>query len=432
MKLYSRRQLTGAIVTVSLLAAAAAFGLGYIAFRPQASQDSAGAWLGDQGSVQSAVTAESMPAPVDGAVAGTINDGTAATQSLQLGLPAASGQNYSLDERESISVYERYNESVVNITTEVVNINWFLEPVPESGGSGSGSIIDARGYVLTNYHVIEGAYKLFVNLADGSQYEATVVGTDPQNDLAVIKFEPKKGLELKPITLGSSKGLKVGQKVLAIGNPFGLERTLTQGIISGLGRPIQKDSRTVLQNMIQTDASINPGNSGGPLFNAIGQMIGINTMIYSTSGGSVGIGFAIPVDTAVRIVPELIKEGRVRRGWIDMEAIQLFPALVTYLSQSGQASPIDKGLLISELSEGSNAAKAGLQGGSQAVRYGRSTFRVGGDIIISVDGQAVGSIADLYTALEDNKPGEKVEVEFYRGSKKMKALIGLSEQSQER
>ena len=430
MKLYSRRQLAGAIAAISLLAAAAAFGLGYLAFSPDSGQAPAAE---NQGSVQPAgAVNKSLFMPADGQAQGSLTEESVEGQGFQFRLPAASGQSYSLDERESISVYERFNESVVNITTEVVNINWFLEPVPESGGSGSGSIIDSRGYVLTNYHVIEGAYKLFVNLADGSQCEAAVVGTDPQNDLAVIKFEPKPGLELKPINLGSSKGLKVGQKVLAIGNPFGLERTLTQGIISGLGRPIQKDSRTVLQNMIQTDASINPGNSGGPLFNSAGQMIGINTMIYSTSGGSVGIGFAIPVDTAVRIVPELIREGRVRRGWIDMEAIQLFPALINYLAQSGQASPVDKGLLISVLREGSNAANAGLKGGSQAVRYGQSTFRVGGDIIVSVDGQSVGSIADLYTALEDNKPGEVVEVEVFRGTRKLKVPVQLSEQSQGR
>ncbi|MFA5853435.1 MAG: trypsin-like peptidase domain-containing protein, partial [Spirochaetales bacterium] len=217
----------------------------------------------------------------------------------------------------------------------------------------------------------------------------------------------------------------------AIGNPFGLERTLTQGIVSGLGRPIQKDDTTILQNMIQTDASINPGNSGGPLFNSAGKMIGINTMIYSPSGGSVGIGFAIPVDTAIRIVPELIKDGKVRRGWIEMEAIQLFPALVSYLKQSGHASPVDKGLLVSSLQEGSSGAKAGLKGGTVTVRYGQSTFNIGGDIITSVDGQKISSIADLYTALEDNKPGEKVWVEFYRGGKNMKVSVPLTEQSQQ-
>ncbi|HEY9054406.1 MAG TPA: trypsin-like peptidase domain-containing protein, partial [Rectinemataceae bacterium] len=317
----------------------------------------------------------------------------------------ASDASYSQDEAEDISVYERYNESVVNITTEIVAVNWFMEPVPQSGGSGSGSIIDQRGYVLTNQHVVEGAYKLFVSLADGSRYPAELVGADKRNDLAVIKFDPPASVKLKPISFSSSKRLKVGQKVLAIGNPFGLERTLTKGIVSGLGRPIKKDDTTVLQNMIQTDASINPGNSGGPLFNARGEMVGINTMIYTPSGGSVGIGFAIPVDTAVRIVPELISQGRVRRGWIDIEAIQLFPALVDYLKQAGYGAPVEQGLLVSAVASGSPADKAGLRGGTTQVRYGRSTFRVGGDIIVRVDGAQVSTIADLYSALEDNKPG---------------------------
>jgi S1-C subfamily serine protease len=334
---------------------------------------------------------------------------------------------YSRDENENINLYETYNESVVNITTEVVNINWFLEPVPQSGGSGSGSIIDARGYVLTNYHVVKGAFKLFVNLADGSQFSAELVGIDPQNDLAVIKFSPPAGTELKPIPLGKSGNLKVGQKVLAIGNPFGLERTLTIGVVSGLGRPIQTNDTTVLQNMIQTDASINPGNSGGPLFNAQGEMIGINTMIYSPSGGSVGIGFAIPIDTAVRIVPELISKGKVRRGWIDIESIQLFPALVNYLRQSNYGAPVEKGLLVSSLKPGGEAERAGLRGGLNSVRYGRTTFKVGGDIITMIDGQAITSIADFYTALEDNKPGEKVQIEYFRGNQKMKSTIILSE-----
>lgn len=412
MKLYSGRQMIIGITAGIIGAAALILGSGYL--------------VAKTGLFESRNT---PPAPMP------IVAPPQTAQTLSNTIPAdfqgSAAAAYTQDESENINLYARYNESVVNITTEIVNVNWFFEPVPQSGGSGSGSIIDSRGHVLTNYHVVEGAYKLFVNLADGSQYEASVVGSDPQNDLAVIKFSPPSGLTLRPIPMGSSANLKVGQKVLAIGNPFGFERTLTQGIVSGLGRPIQKDDTTVLQNMIQTDASINPGNSGGPLFNAAGQMIGINTMIYSSSGGSVGIGFAIPVDTAVRIVPELIKEGKVRRGWIEMDAIQLFPALTSYLRQSGNAAPVEKGLLVSAIKEGGSAAKAGLKGGGTAVRYGQSTFRVGGDIITSVDGRTVGSIADLYTALEDNKPGEKVEVEFYRGSQKMKTTVTLTEQSRQ-
>ena len=424
MKLYSRRDMAIRVAAGTLamlvliggisflIARSGFFGLGQAQNPPQAAARS---------SFESAATLAAQTSDN----AGSPSSGLASDYKGQ------TGQGYTQDERENINVYEKYNESVVNITTEVVNVNWILEPVPQSGGSGSGSIIDSRGYILTNYHVIKGAYKLFANLSDGSQYEASVVGFDSQNDLAVIKFSPPAGAKLLPIPFGSSKGLKVGQKVLAIGNPFGLERTLTQGIVSGLGRPIQKDDTTILRNMIQTDASINPGNSGGPLFNSSGKMIGINTMIYSPSGGSVGIGFAIPVDTAIRIVPELIKDGKVRRGWIDMEAIQLFPALVSYLKQSSHASPVDKGLLVSSIQAGSSGARAGLKGGTVTVRYGQSTFNIGGDIITSVDGQKISSIADLYTALEDNKPGEMVSVEFYRDGKSMKASVQLTEQSQQ-
>ncbi len=346
---------------------------------------------------------------------------------LQIANSAQSMSGYSADEIENISIYEKYNESVVNINTEVLGINWFLEPVPQSGGSGSGSIIDEQGYILTNNHVVEGAYKLYVSLADGSRYEAKLIGTDPESDLAVIKFSPEPGKKLRPIPFGTSRDLRVGQKVLAIGNPFGLERTLTAGIISGLGRPIQESETIILQNMIQTDASINPGNSGGPLFNMRGEMIGINTMIYSPSGGSVGIGFAIPVDTAVRIVPQLIKNGQVRRGWIEMQVIQLFPDLVNYLRQSGKAAPVETGLLISTVTSGGNAEKAGLKGGTTAVRYRSTVFYIGGDIVVSIDGKPVTKIAELYAALEDTSPGQRVTVEFYRGSKKMSTTVVLAE-----
>jgi S1-C subfamily serine protease len=243
----------------------------------------------------------------------------------------------------------------------------------------------------------------------------------------VIKFTPEDGKKLRAIPFGTAKNLKVGQKVLAIGNPFGLERTLTAGIISGLGRPVQESETTILQNTIQTDASINPGNSGGPLFNTKGEMIGINTMIYSPSGGSVGIGFAIPVDTAVRVVPQLIKNGQVRRGWIDIEAIQLFPDLVDYLKQAGKGSPVESGLLVSTVVQGSNADRAGLKGGSVAVRYGSTVFYIGGDIIVSIDGKAVTSIAQMYSALENTAPGQQVSVEYYRGSKKMTTTVILTE-----
>jgi S1-C subfamily serine protease len=332
---------------------------------------------------------------------------------------------YTEDERENITVYEQLNEAVVNITTETVTINWFLEPVPQEGGSGSGSVIDTRGYVLTNNHVIENAYKVFINLADGSQIEGTVVGTDPENDLAVIKFDPPRGMDLRTVPFGDSGALKVGQKVLAIGNPFALERTLTVGIVSGLGRPIQTSRQNIIRDMIQTDASINPGNSGGPLLDAQGRMIGINTMIYSPSGGSVGIGFAVPVNTAKRVVAELIEYGKVRRGWIDATVVQLFPALVRYAKL-----PVSSGLLVSRTKRNGFAEQGGIRQGAEPVRYGSSVIYLGGDIITSVDGMRINTLADLYSALEDNKPGERVAVEVLRGGRTSALQITLADREE--
>ncbi|HQO66469.1 MAG TPA: PDZ domain-containing protein, partial [Spirochaetales bacterium] len=206
--------------------------------------------------------------------------------------------------------------------------------------------------------------------------------------------------------------------------------TLTRGIVSGLGRPVQQDSKTIIRDMIQTDASINPGNSGGPLLNSRGELIGVNTMIYSPSGGSVGVGFAVPVDTAKRIVPDLIKYGMVKRGWIDAEYVQLFPALIEYMKEKGDPLPIEKGLLVSTTKRAGNADRSGLRGGSTPVRYYQSVFNVGGDVIVAVDGMAVSSLADLYSALEDNKPGDAIRVEYYRGSKRLAATITLSDRAE--
>ena len=338
---------------------------------------------------------------------------------------AAELEPYSPDERENITVYEQLNEAVVNITTEVVGINWFLEPVPQRGGSGSGTIIDTQGYILTNYHVIEKAYKVFINLFDGSQFEGTVIGSDPENDLAVIKFTPPAGINLKTIPYGDSSNLKVGQKVLAIGNPFALERTLTVGIVSGLGRPIQISRQNIVRNMIQTDASINPGNSGGPLLDSQGRMIGINTMIYSPSGGSVGIGFAVPVNTAKRVVAELIETGKVRRGWIDATMVQLFPALVQYAKL-----PISEGLLVSRIRRNGFAEKAGIRQGSEPVRYGSSVIYLGGDILVMVDNIKVATLADLYSSLENNKPGDQVDIEVIRDGKPVKLKVTLADREE--
>jgi S1-C subfamily serine protease len=329
----------------------------------------------------------------------------------------------SSDEANNIQIYEKLNEAVVNVTSVSFEYNWFLEPIPREG-TGSGSVIDQKGYVLTNYHVIKNANELSVTLADGSNYRGDIIGVDPENDLAVIKFDPQ-GRRLATISFGSSANLRVGQKVLAIGNPFALDRTLTTGIVSGLGRPVRTDTGLLIKEMIQTDASINPGNSGGPLLNSKGEMIGINTMIYSPSGGSVGIGFAVPVDTAKRVVPDLLRYGKVQRGWIDIVPVQLFPALVRYADLN-----VSEGILVSEVEPGSNAETAGLKGGQQAVRYGRSIINLGGDIIVEVDGTPIASLMDLLGALEDNKPGETVAVKIIRGRREQTLYVKLSTRPQ--
>jgi len=335
-------------------------------------------------------------------------------------------QGYSQDELENISVYEKYNEAVVNINTAVMGINWFLEPVPQEGGSGSGSIIDSRGYVVTNVHVIEDAYKIYISLSDGTQYEGKVIGTDTASDIAVIKFDPPQGVTLKTIPFGDSSNLKVGQKVLAIGNPFGFERTLTTGIVSGLGRPIKNSNNTIIRDMIQTDTAINPGNSGGPLLDTQGRMIGINTMIYSTSGSSAGIGFAVPINTAKRVVSDLMQYGKVRRGTIDGTLVQLTSSISEYAKIS-----TSQGLLVSELAEDSLAKKAGLKAGTTPVQYGSrynsTTIYLGGDVIIGVNGISVTSLADYYSILESKKPGDTITLNILRNNKEMNLTIQLDQ-----
>jgi S1-C subfamily serine protease len=346
-------------------------------------------------------------------------------QTDYVALSTADLVQFSESERENISIYDRLNSAVVNITTEIMAINWFLEPVPQEGGSGSGSIIDKRGFVLTNNHVIENAYKVFINLADGSQFEGSLVGTDPENDIAVIKFDPPSEMELTTILYGDSSNLMVGQKVLAIGNPFALERTLTVGIVSGLGRPIQTSRNRIIRDMIQTDASINPGNSGGPLLDTQGRMIGINTMIYSPSGGSVGIGFAVPVNTAKRVVKEIMQYGKVRRGWIDATVVQIFPSLVRYARL-----PVESGLLVSRTRKNGSAEKAGLRQGIEPVQYGRNIIYLGGDIITAVNGIKTNTLADLYASLEACKPADKVKVDIIRGDKPITLEITLADREE--
>lgn len=334
-----------------------------------------------------------------------------------------SSAKFTLDEQQNISVYEKCNEAVVNITTQVMGYNWFYEPVYTSSGSGSGSIIDKRGYVVTNVHVIENASAITISLSDGSSYEGKIVGQDKESDIAVLKFEVPQNVMLKTISFGDVTNLKVGQKVIAIGNPFGLERTMTTGIISGLGRPIQESQNVIIRNMIQTDAAINPGNSGGPLLDSQGRMIGINTIIYSKSGSSSGVGFAIPVSTARRVVADLLKFGKVNRGVMKLDLIQNTARIAKYAGYN-----ISSGMIVSRVRNGSRADQAGIQGGTQAVKYGTfnpQTIYLGGDIIVAIDNIEITKLADYYSALESKVPGDTVSVTIIRRGKKQTLRVVL-------
>jgi len=323
-------------------------------------------------------------------------------------VPSLKAGDLTPDELNNIQIYDKSNKAVVYVTTVTMQYTWFYQAAPQEG-TGSGVVIDQQGHVLTNYHVISGADKISIALADGTVAEGKVTGTDPENDLAVVQFNPH-GKTLTTIPFGDSSALRVGMKVLAIGNPFGLDRTLTSGIVSGLARPLQTEDGYLIRETIQTDAAINPGNSGGPLLNSHGELIGINSAIKSPSGASAGVGFAIPVNVAKRIAQELITYGAVKRGWIDIDPVQLFPQLVDYFGL-----PVQKGVLVN--SAGAAAQQSGLRGGDQnkAVRSGRKIIYGGGDIIVAVNGQSVEELTDLYNALESTKPGEIVQVKVVRG-----------------
>jgi S1-C subfamily serine protease len=325
------------------------------------------------------------------------------------------------DEQNSIQVYKTLSPGVAFITSTSYQENIWGD-VQEGKGSGSGSVIDNQGHILTNYHVIEDAQKLSVSLGGDKTYPAKIVGGDPDTDLAVIQIElPKEGLTVVP--LGDSDKLDVGQKVLAIGNPFGLDRTLTTGVISGLQRPIRSvpvagaPNGRVIEGAIQTDASINPGNSGGPLLDKYGKMIGINSQILSRSGGSVGVGFAIPVNIAKRVVPQLIQFGEVRRPKLGVNGVS-----IEQLVKQGKSLPVEKGLLLFTVAAGSPAANSGLRGFSRT-----TTGEVAmGDIITSVDGEAVGDLDDLYRILDKKQFGDTIQVGIFRDGKASTLPIKLT------
>lgn len=334
------------------------------------------------------------------------------------------GATFALTEDESnnIDIYQRLAPGVVNITSTVLEQDFFFNAIPRQG-AGSGSIIDARGYILTNHHVIEDARKLEVTLTNGKKYNAKLIGSDPDTDVAVIKIDaPREHLVLIP--MGASDNLKVGQKVIAIGNPFGLGQTLTTGVISMVGRTLRASSGTLVEDMIQTDASINPGNSGGPLIDSSGKMIGINTAIFSPTGASVGIGFAIPIDVAKRVINELIDKGYYSYPWLGATLLTLSPDLAEALKL-----PVSAGAMVVEVASRSPASKAGLQGASARAQVGNYIIRVGGDIIVKVDGEAVSDANAVIRKIRKSRPGERVEMEVVHwGGGRSRVSVVLGEQ----
>lgn len=307
-----------------------------------------------------------------------------------------------------IRVYREVSPAVVNITSTAVVYDFFFNVVPQRG-SGSGFIIDEQGYIITNSHVVEDARRLEVTLASGRRVSAVLVGRDPFNDLAVIKIDvPDETLHV--VRLGDSDHLRVGQMAIAIGNPFGLDRTVTSGVVSSLHRTLRTDGGREIRGVIQTDAAINPGNSGGPLLNSRGDVVGINTAIFSPSGGSVGIGFAIPVNRAKRIVPQLIAKGRVSHPWLGISGLTLTPEISKTLNL-----PVERGVLVVRVTRKSPAARAGIRGGERRIPIGNTILWAGGDVLVGVDGREVESMTDLVAYLEDQKRvGETVELEVLR------------------
>lgn len=320
-----------------------------------------------------------------------------------------------------IRVYREVSPAVVNITSTAVVYDFFFNVIPQRG-SGSGFIIDERGHIITNSHVVEDARRLEVTLASGRKVPGVLVGRDPFNDLAVIKVDvPDEPLHV--VRLGDSDQLRVGQMAIAIGNPFGLDRTVTSGVVSSLNRTLRTDGDREIRGVIQTDAAINPGNSGGPLLNSRGEVVGINTAIFSPSGGSVGIGFAIPVNRAKRIVPELITKGRVSHPWLGISGLT-----VTSEIRQALSLPVDRGVLVVRVARRSPAALAGIRGGERRVPIGNTIIWVGGDVLVGVDGREVTGMQDLIAYLEDQKGvGEAVEMEILRNGLRIMITATLGE-----
>jgi len=322
-------------------------------------------------------------------------------------------------------VYDQAGSAVVNVTSVTYAYDFFFNPVPQEG-SGSGFVYDSEGHIVTNYHVIEDAEELSVTLADGQNYSAEVVGEDPTNDLAVIHIDAENLPE--PVSLGDSDILRVGQFVVAIGNPFGLERTLTAGVISSLGRVIRGPDNRFIGEVIQTDAAINPGNSGGPLLDLKGRVIGVNSQIVSPSQANAGVGFAVPSNTVRRVVPELIARGRYPHPWLGIEPISLTAERARAFRQAGMEGVLESGVLVLQVVRGGPAQEAGIRGGSRLVQIGRYRIPLGGDIITAIDGEPIADYQDLTVYLEtETQVEDTVDVTVIRNGEEQTIEVTLEE-----
>ena len=318
----------------------------------------------------------------------------------------------SSEEETNIRIYRELSQSVVNVTSTRLRYNFWMRVVPEQG-SGSGFIINREGYSVTNNHVIEEGQQIEVTLFDETVLEAEIVGRDPINDIAVLKVDCPPG-KCVPIPLARDHQLLVGQKVLAIGNPFGLDRTLTTGIISSVGRSLESE-HGVLEDLIQTDAAINPGNSGGPLLNTRGEVIGVNTALISRSGESAGIGFAVPVSTVASILPDLLEHGEVRRAWLGIISGRTVGKRLAQVLKL----PVSEGFLIEQIAHGSSADIAGLRGGNKRVWAGNVPLVIGGDVLIEINGKPIRSAKDILRVSQGLRPDKEVELVYYRGDRKV-------------
>lgn len=376
-------------------------------------------------SVMIAITIVALSAcDLVGVTASTATPEVAYTPTLPLSATSVTEGEVSLEEQVE-AIYDEAGPAVVHITSRIYTYDFFMRAIPQEG-TGSGFVYDGDGHIVTNYHVVAEATAVLVTLAGGEAYAAKVVGMDPSTDLAVVRIEAQNLPD--PIPLGDSDRLRVGQFVVAIGNPFGLERTLTMGVISSLGRVIESPDGRLIVEAIQTDAAINPGNSGGPLLDLQGRVIGVNSQIISPSGAWAGIGFAVSSNAVERAVPHLIAEGRYPHPWLGISLFPLSAELAQLLRDAGTEVPVDQGLLVMEVVPGSPGHSAGIRGGDRTLSIGNVNILVGGDILTAINAEPMSDLEDLIVYLESEaEVGDTVELTLIRNGGETAVEVTLAD-----